>query len=162
MCSQGTLGLIYHLDCFQEETVSSTTFWQKCQWWPWETYLIKVKAAMWWAIHIKNGGNGEFAFIILSLTFAFAFGWTSTQSYCNFFFQVTDLTLAKENQNHFQEYLNSNPVTSPGIDLTVTVLTTGFWPSYKSSDLSLPAEMVWGEFCIINSSNFEFLLPILI
>ncbi|KAI5680407.1 hypothetical protein M9H77_01634 [Catharanthus roseus] len=55
---------------------------------------------------------------------------------------VTDLTLAKENQNHFQEYLNSNPVTSPGIDLTVTVLTTGFWPSYKSSDLSLPAEMV--------------------
>ncbi|PPR94099.1 hypothetical protein GOBAR_AA26572 [Gossypium barbadense] len=30
----------------------------------------------------------------------------------------------------------------PGIDLTVTVLTTGFWPSYKSFDLNLPAEMV--------------------
>ncbi|KAK6130494.1 hypothetical protein DH2020_035752 [Rehmannia glutinosa] len=29
-----------------------------------------------------------------------------------------------------------------GTDLTVTVLTTGFWPSYKSSDLNLPAEMV--------------------
>ncbi|RAL39099.1 hypothetical protein DM860_011585 [Cuscuta australis] len=55
---------------------------------------------------------------------------------------VTDLTLAKENQNHFQEYLNNNPAACPGIDLTVTVLTTGFWPSYKSSDLSLPAEMV--------------------
>ncbi|CAH9098751.1 unnamed protein product [Cuscuta epithymum] len=55
---------------------------------------------------------------------------------------VTDLTLAKENQNHFQDYLNNNPAASPGIDLTVTVLTTGFWPSYKSSDLSLPAEMV--------------------
>ncbi|THG07137.1 cullin-1-like [Camellia sinensis] len=55
---------------------------------------------------------------------------------------VTDLTLAKENQNHFKEYLDNSPNTNPGIDLTVTVLTTGFWPTYKSSDLSLPAEMV--------------------
>ncbi|KAK4357279.1 hypothetical protein RND71_022889 [Anisodus tanguticus] len=55
---------------------------------------------------------------------------------------VTDLTLARENQNNFQEYLSNNPAASPGIDLTVTVLTTGFWPSYKSSDLSLPVEMV--------------------
>ncbi|XP_073282632.1 cullin-1-like, partial [Primulina huaijiensis] len=55
---------------------------------------------------------------------------------------VTDLTLAKENQNHFQEYIGNNQATNPGIDLTVTVLTTGFWPSYKSSDLCLPAEMV--------------------
>ncbi|KAL2510568.1 Cullin-1 [Abeliophyllum distichum] len=55
---------------------------------------------------------------------------------------VTDLTLAKENQNHFQEYLTNNQAASPGMELTVTVLTTGFWPSYKSSDLSLPAEMV--------------------
>ncbi|KAL3834094.1 hypothetical protein ACJIZ3_008830 [Penstemon smallii] len=55
---------------------------------------------------------------------------------------ITDLTLAKENQNHFQEYLSNNPSASPGMDLTVTVLTTGFWPVYKSSDLRLPAEMV--------------------
>ncbi|GFY98735.1 cullin 1 [Actinidia rufa] len=55
---------------------------------------------------------------------------------------VTDLTLAKENQNNFEKYLGTNPNANPGIDLTVTVLTTGFWPSYKSSDLSLPAEMV--------------------
>lgn len=60
-----------------------------------------------------------------------------------FFIQVTDLTLAKENQSHFEEYLNNNPNVSPGIDLTVTVLTTGFWPSYKSFDLNLPAEMVF-------------------
>ncbi|KHG17041.1 Cullin-1 -like protein [Gossypium arboreum] len=33
----------------------------------------------------------------------------------------------------------------PGIDLTVTVLTTGFWPSYKSFDLNLPAKMVMIE-----------------
>ncbi|KAK6930141.1 Cullin protein, neddylation domain [Dillenia turbinata] len=55
---------------------------------------------------------------------------------------VTDLTLARENQINFEEYLSNNPNSNPGIDLTVTVLTTGFWPSYKSFDLNLPAEMV--------------------
>ncbi|KAJ4727625.1 cullin 1 [Melia azedarach] len=55
---------------------------------------------------------------------------------------VTDLTLARENQTSFEEYLCNNPIAHPGIDLAVTVLTTGFWPSYKSSDLNLPSEMV--------------------
>jgi cullin 1 len=55
---------------------------------------------------------------------------------------VTDLTLARENQTSFEEYLNNNPHANPGIDLTVTVLTTGFWPSYKSFDLNLPPELV--------------------
>ncbi|KAJ7542036.1 hypothetical protein O6H91_10G087000 [Diphasiastrum complanatum] len=55
---------------------------------------------------------------------------------------VTDLTLAKEHQTSFESYLTDNPQVHPGIDLTVTVLTTGFWPSYRSSDLALPAEMV--------------------
>ncbi|PPD99858.1 hypothetical protein GOBAR_DD03111 [Gossypium barbadense] len=55
---------------------------------------------------------------------------------------VTDLTLARENQASFEEYSSNNPNANPGIDLTVTVLTTGFWPSYKSFDLNLPAEMV--------------------
>ncbi|ONK78652.1 uncharacterized protein A4U43_C02F21040 [Asparagus officinalis] len=54
---------------------------------------------------------------------------------------VTDLTLAKENQTNFEEYLRDNKNVNPGIDLTVNVLTTGFWPTYKSFDLSLPAEM---------------------
>ncbi|MBA0826054.1 hypothetical protein Goarm_010947, partial [Gossypium armourianum] len=55
---------------------------------------------------------------------------------------VTDLTLARENQANYEDYLRSNSAAHPGIDLTVTVLTTGFWPSYKSFDLNLPAEMV--------------------
>eukprot|EP00252_Welwitschia_mirabilis_P008860 TRINITY_DN210_c0_g1_i1.p1 TRINITY_DN210_c0_g1~~TRINITY_DN210_c0_g1_i1.p1 ORF type:complete len:475 (-),score=106.70 TRINITY_DN210_c0_g1_i1:203-1627(-) len=55
---------------------------------------------------------------------------------------VTDLTLARENQTNFEEYLNENAHAHPGIDLAVTVLTTGFWPSYKSFDLNLPSEMV--------------------
>ncbi|KAF8038232.1 hypothetical protein BT93_B0934 [Corymbia citriodora subsp. variegata] len=55
---------------------------------------------------------------------------------------VTDMTLAKENQTSFEEYVSNNPNANPGIDLTVTVLTTDFWPSYKSFDLNLTAEMV--------------------
>ncbi|KAL6217275.1 hypothetical protein ACLB2K_010492 [Fragaria x ananassa] len=55
---------------------------------------------------------------------------------------VTDLTVARDNQVNFEEYLKSNENVSPGMDLTVTVLTTGYWPSYKSFDLNLPEEMV--------------------
>ncbi|RZC51942.1 hypothetical protein C5167_020362 [Papaver somniferum] len=55
---------------------------------------------------------------------------------------VTDLQLAKDNQSEFEEFQKSNAHAHPGIDLTVTVLTTGFWPSYKSLDLNLPSEMV--------------------
>ncbi|KAI3679606.1 hypothetical protein L2E82_51146 [Cichorium intybus] len=54
----------------------------------------------------------------------------------------TDLTSAKEDQSHFEEYLSKNPSVSPGFDFHMTVLTGRFWPSYKSSDLNLPAEMV--------------------
>ncbi|KAI7982033.1 Cullin-1 [Camellia lanceoleosa] len=39
---------------------------------------------------------------------------------------VTDLTLARKNQTNFEEYLKTNPDASPGIDLTVTVLTMAF------------------------------------
>mmetsp|Transcript_8359 Transcript_8359/g.21552 ORF Transcript_8359/g.21552 Transcript_8359/m.21552 type:complete len:763 (+) Transcript_8359:378-2666(+) len=54
---------------------------------------------------------------------------------------VTDLQLAKDNQARFEEYLYSNPEKKPSIDLTVNVLTTGFWPSYPVPDLSLPKPM---------------------
>ncbi|CAL0320602.1 unnamed protein product [Lupinus luteus] len=55
---------------------------------------------------------------------------------------VMDLTLARDKQTGFENYLHHNQHLNPGIDLTVTVLTTGFWPSYKSFDLKLPPEMV--------------------
>ncbi|GAU50501.1 hypothetical protein TSUD_409760 [Trifolium subterraneum] len=59
---------------------------------------------------------------------------------------------SKENQTSFEEYLSNNPNVDPGIDLTVTVLTTGFWPSYKSFDLNLPAEMA-SALLLFNSSD---------
>lgn len=104
---------------------------------------------MWWAIYIQDGGNGQ---LNITITFIFSLfvlvNYNIYHIYC-FFVQVTDLTLAKENQTHFQEYLSNNQAANPGMELTVTVLTTGFWPSYKSSDLSLPTEMVGSIFLFI-------------
>ncbi|KAK9861186.1 hypothetical protein WJX84_011054 [Apatococcus fuscideae] len=56
---------------------------------------------------------------------------------------VTDLQLARDKQQQFEEWRTSQN-KSLRIDLTVTVLTTGFWPSYKATDLALPQEMVDG------------------
>jgi cullin 1 len=61
---------------------------------------------------------------------------------------VTDLTQERENQNNFEDYLCNNTNVNPRIDLTVRVLTTGFWPSYKLFDLSLPPEMVTFTSCL--------------
>ncbi|XP_066360727.1 cullin-1-like isoform X1 [Miscanthus floridulus] len=55
---------------------------------------------------------------------------------------VTDLTVARDHQTKFEEFVAGRPELNPGIDLAVTVLTTGFWPSYKTFDINLPAEMV--------------------
>jgi cullin 1 len=55
---------------------------------------------------------------------------------------VTDLTVARDHQTKFEEFISTHSELNPGIDLAVTVLTTGFWPTYKSFDINLPAEMV--------------------
>eukprot|EP01018_Ginkgo_biloba_P007050 Gb_40660 [translate_table: standard] len=55
---------------------------------------------------------------------------------------LNDIRLARENRNSFEGYLNDNSNIYSGIDMTVTVLTTGYWPNYKSSALNLPMEMV--------------------
>ena len=98
---------------------------------------------MWRAVHFQDGGHGLILQnLVISLAIVIFFIFTVLS-----FLQVTDLTLARENQSSFEEYLNSNSNANPGIDLTVTVLTTGFWPSYKTFDLNLPAEMVSKMFC---------------
>lgn len=50
--------------------------------------------------------------------------------------------IARQDQAIFEEYLRNNPHANPGTELTVTVLTAGFWPNFKYSGLNLPAEMV--------------------
>lgn len=56
---------------------------------------------------------------------------------------VTDLQLAREKQQVFEQWKESKG-RDLAVDLSVTVLTTGFWPTYKAMDLALPAEMVEG------------------
>lgn len=61
------------------------------------------------------------------------------------------MTLAREIQSSFQEYLKSNRQENPGTDLSVTVLTTRFWPGYKSHDLNLPSELVRRKYSLFSS-----------
>ncbi|GAX75998.1 hypothetical protein CEUSTIGMA_g3441.t1 [Chlamydomonas eustigma] len=56
---------------------------------------------------------------------------------------VTDLALAREKQQSFEEWMRVNE-KKLRIDFSVTVLTTGFWPAYKAHELALPQEMVDG------------------
>ena len=79
---------------------------------------------------------------------------------------LNDICAAKENQAKYDEYISTNPELHPSVDLSVQVLTTGFWPTYKSSDINLPSEMVcqsvpWsflllGSFCSITWAQLYF------
>jgi cullin 1 len=55
---------------------------------------------------------------------------------------LTDLTRSRESQSRFETYLNNNRNSHPGIEFTVTVLTTGFWPTFKSYQPNVPSELV--------------------
>uniref|UniRef100_A0A7S0WZR9 Cullin family profile domain-containing protein n=1 Tax=Chlamydomonas leiostraca TaxID=1034604 RepID=A0A7S0WZR9_9CHLO len=56
---------------------------------------------------------------------------------------VTDLQLARDKQSNFTKWMQGRGKSLP-IDVSVMVLTTGFWPTYKSIELALPKEMVEG------------------
>ena len=56
---------------------------------------------------------------------------------------VNDLQLAKEKERQFSDWLDRKSIKLP-LDLTVTVLTTGFWPTYKALEINLPEEMMAG------------------
>lgn len=55
---------------------------------------------------------------------------------------VNDFTLARETQPDFNTYLHDYSNVHPGIELTVTVLNNGFWPTYKLFNLNPPAEIL--------------------
>jgi len=55
---------------------------------------------------------------------------------------VTDLQLARDTQQGFDSWLAQDASRKGDVDLNVTVLTTGFWPTYKFTELALPAPMV--------------------
>lgn len=55
---------------------------------------------------------------------------------------VTDLQIAKDNQKEFEKWLDDDDTRRPKMEFGVTVLTTGFWPTYKFTELALPEECV--------------------
>ncbi|KAJ8636596.1 hypothetical protein MRB53_010863 [Persea americana] len=54
---------------------------------------------------------------------------------------VTDSRLARESQENFENYLEENLPGKSQISMKATILTRAFWPTYKPSDLHIPAEM---------------------
>ena len=56
---------------------------------------------------------------------------------------VTDMNLSQDIQSAFAEHVKDKELEL-GTDLSVQVLTTGFWPTYKSDELKLPKEMLQG------------------
>ncbi|XP_039123636.1 cullin-1-like [Dioscorea cayenensis subsp. rotundata] len=55
---------------------------------------------------------------------------------------VTDLALSRDSQTKFISHLQDKVDAKPGFDFSVTVLTSGFWPTYKTFNLNLPPEML--------------------
>lgn len=71
---------------------------------------------------------------------------------------VNDLQVAKEQQGNFAEYLQNNPNKKPPVDMTVRVLTTGYWPNYKMVEMTLPKALeqgieVFKEFYEVNTKH---------
>lgn len=55
---------------------------------------------------------------------------------------LTDLNLAKEESKKFTEYCNQNgQLADTTLEFNVTILTTSYWPTYKTFDLSIPRDI---------------------
>uniref|UniRef100_A0A7S2V5E8 Cullin family profile domain-containing protein n=1 Tax=Fibrocapsa japonica TaxID=94617 RepID=A0A7S2V5E8_9STRA len=58
---------------------------------------------------------------------------------------MNDLAVGVDHQADFQKYLKEQQAGVMGkMDFNVQVLTTGYWPTYKTMDVNLPPEMVRG------------------
>eukprot|EP00736_Rhodelphis_marinus_P002825 Rmarinus@m.30199 len=57
---------------------------------------------------------------------------------------MQDISLSTEKKNEFSEYVKDTGIDTGGIDVQVTVLTTGKWPEYAIDQLRLPPVLVRG------------------
>jgi len=62
---------------------------------------------------------------------------------------IKDKNLSEDLQNAFKNYCKTNGELS--IDFTPKVLTTGFWPAFKTDQLTIPAEL---EVCVKRFKEF--------
>jgi cullin 1 len=68
---------------------------------------------------------------------------------------MNDLELAKEHHRKYSEYTNENNLHDP-IDFEFKILTTSYWPSYKSFELSVPTEI---NSCMERFSDYYAKIP---
>eukprot|EP00960_Hanusia_phi_P022722 671639-Hanusia_phi.AAC.1 len=54
---------------------------------------------------------------------------------------ITKLKEFQDGQNNFTQWMKNNDINL-GMECSVTVLTTGFWPTYKVDEVNLPNELV--------------------
>lgn len=69
---------------------------------------------------------------------------------------AADLIVGTEHQTGYKEYLKKHPEFDPSINMAVTVLTMGSWPSYKNIDMTLPAEMVNLPFLLCSQAHTSY------
>ena len=56
---------------------------------------------------------------------------------------LNDLAIGHDHQADFESYVKADSSRSTGkLDFSVQVLTTGYWPTYKTMDVNLPPSMV--------------------
>jgi cullin 1 len=56
---------------------------------------------------------------------------------------LSDITTARDHQTKFETHMIKNcPESIRRVDFSVTILTTGCWPSYKTFNINLPSEMI--------------------
>ncbi|TVU20871.1 hypothetical protein EJB05_30472 [Eragrostis curvula] len=54
---------------------------------------------------------------------------------------LTDITETKGEQCKYEAYIEAHLGSNPWVDLSVTVLRTGHWPTYRTCEINLPYEM---------------------
>lgn len=75
---------------------------------------------------------------------------------------LTDLAIGSDHQAEFKRFCEDNNMLAfaPEINFSVQVLTTGYWPTYKTYDASLPPVMA--RCCQVNTFTFSCLLVSLV
>ena len=58
---------------------------------------------------------------------------------------LTDLSLAEEESKKFALFCQEKSLLPNNLDFNITILTTSYWPSYKSFEITLPREL---ESCV--------------
>lgn len=55
---------------------------------------------------------------------------------------LTDLSLAQDESKKFAQFCEQNEqLQKNGVDFNITILTTSYWPTYKTFDIQIPREI---------------------